>query len=138
VAPPLFTVHAMLADEFKDGRYTRLLATGERGYDSDVCVWELATGAVLHRFQEHDHGIAALGFSDDERLLLSVGGEQDGLVLVWDLSTGAQVTRLRHEPAPVLCVAWGGFVKDLKGRDTALYQFATGGAQGGAARARRS
>ena len=104
----------------------RLLATGERGFDSDVCVWELASGAVLHRFQEHDHGIAALAFSDDERLLLSVGAEQDGLVLVWDLSNGAQVTRLRHDPVPVLCAAWGGFVKDVKGRDTALYQFATG------------
>ena len=113
----------------------RLLATGERGLDADVCVWDLASGAVLHRFQEHDHGIVALGFSDDERLLVSVGAEQDGLLLVWDLSTGAQVTRLRHEPAPVLCLAWGGFVKDIKGRDTALYQFATGARR---ARARAS
>ena len=110
----------------------RLLATGERGFDSDVCVWDLATGAVLHRFQEHDHGIAALAFSDDERLLLSAGAEQDGLLLVWDLSNGAQVTRLRHDPVPVLCAAWGGFVKDLKGRDTALYQFATGALSEGA------
>ena len=105
---------------------SRLLATGERGYDSDVCVWDLSTGQVIHRFQEHDHGIMALAFSDDERLLVSVGAEQDGLTLIWDLSTGTQVTRLRHEPAPVLCVACGGFVKDIKGRDTALYQFATG------------
>lgn len=105
---------------------SRLLATGERGYDSDVCVWELESGRVLHRLQEHDHGVTALGFSDDERLLASVGAEQDGLVILWDLSTGAQVVRVRHEPAPTLCLAWGGFVKDVKGRDTALYQLATG------------
>jgi WD40 repeat protein len=104
----------------------RLLATGERGYDSDVCVWELASGRVLHRLQEHDHGISALAFSDDERLLATVGAAQDGLILIWDLATGAQVTRLRAEPAPTLCAAWGGFVKDIKGRDTALYQLATG------------
>ena len=114
---------------------SRLLATGERGYDSDVCVWDLSTGQVIHRFQEHDHGIMALGFSDDERLLVSVGGEQDGLIVVWDLSNGTQVTRLRHEPAPVLCMAWGGFVKDIKGRDTALYQFATGACAAAAAAA---
>jgi WD40 repeat protein len=104
----------------------RLLATGERGVDSDVCVWELASGRVLRRFQEHDHGIAALAFSDDERLLASMGSDKDGLLILWDLSTGAQVARLKHNPSPSLCVAWGGFAKDIKNRDTGLYQFATG------------
>jgi WD40 repeat protein len=105
---------------------SRLLATGERGVDSDVCVWELESGRVLHRFSEHDHGIVALAFSNDERLLASVGAMLDGLTIIWDLATGAQVTRLRAEPAPTLCFAWGGATKDIKGRDTALYQFATG------------
>ena len=104
----------------------RLLATGERGFDSDVCVWDLESGRVVHRFSEHDHGIMALAFSDDDRLLATVGAIDDGLVIIWDLATGAQVTRLRAEPAPTLCVAWGGFVKDIKGRNLALYQFATG------------
>lgn len=30
-------------------------------------------------------------------------------------------------PDPITCVAWGGFAKDIKGRDTAFYQFATAG-----------
>jgi len=30
-------------------------------------------------------------------------------------------------PDPIICAKWGGFVKDIKGRDTAKYQFATAG-----------
>lgn len=108
----------------------RLLATGERGYDSDVCVWSLETGSVLWRLQEHDHGITVLSFSDDERLLLTIGSEQDKQVIVWDMATGCIVARSRVEPCPSFCAAWGGFVTDIKGRDTCLYQFATGGLKG--------
>lgn len=108
----------------------RLLATGEKGFDSDVIVWDAATRTVLHRFQEHDHGIAALAFSDDERLLITVGADSDGQWIVWDLSTGGIVTRQRHDPSPTTCVAFGGFAKDIKGRDTTVYQFATAGAKG--------
>jgi WD40 repeat protein len=61
----------------------RLLATGERGYDSDVCVWDLGSGLVIHRFQEHDHGISALAFSRKAGRL--AWGDEAGGAGVFDL-----------------------------------------------------
>jgi WD40 repeat protein len=107
-----------------------LLATGERGFDSDVVVWDLTAGTVLHRFQEHDHGITSLAFSHDDRLLLSVGAAADGHFIVWDLATGGVLTRQRHDPSPMAVACFGGFARELKGRDTGLYLFATGGSKG--------
>lgn len=31
------------------------------------------------------------------------------------------------QPDPIQCMKWGGFAKDIKGRDTQFYQFATAG-----------
>jgi len=108
----------------------RLLATGETGYDSDIIIWDIVTGNIVYRLQEHDHGIQALSFSHDDRLLISVGVDNDGTFFIWDLSTGGIVYKGKNEPVPLLCVAWGGFAKDIKGRDTGLYLFATGGGKG--------
>ena len=107
----------------------RLLATGERAHDCDVCVWDMASGSVLHRLQELDHGARALAFSPDERLLLAVGDEADGFFVVLDLATGAVVTRQRQDPLPAVCCAWGGFARDVKGRETGLYLMALGGSK---------
>ncbi len=108
----------------------RLLATGESGFDADVVVWDVVSARVLLRYEEVDHGLAALAFSPDERLLLIAGVEADGWLHIVDLSTGGIVWRHRHDPAPTLSVAWGGFVRDARGRESALYSFATGGAKG--------
>lgn len=108
----------------------RLLATGENGYDADVVVWDVTTGSVVHRFQEHDHGVSVLAFSSDERLLFVSGCERDGWMHIIDLSTGSMVWKHQLEPLPLLAAAFGGFARDIKGRETSLYQFATAGTKG--------
>ena len=104
-------------------------ALGGSSADCDIVVWDLQAGTVLHRVQEHDHGVRALAFSPDERLLLSVADEADGTFLIIDLATGHLVARVRQDPLPATCAAWGGFARDVKGRETCLYLFATGGSK---------
>jgi len=105
-----------------------LLASGDSQENSDIVVWDFVTQSVLWRFSEHDGGVGILSFSDDERLLLSVGVEDHRLV-IWDLKTGMLVTStdLPKQIGVVRCAAWGGFSKNAKRRDTEYYQFATGG-----------
>lgn len=112
------------------GALGSFLASGDSGVDSDVVVWDYAEKREVWRFTEHDGGVRLVCFSHDERLLLSMGAE-DGRIVVWDVKTGMQVasTRMPKTAGAVTCAAWGGFVKDVKRRDTATYQFATGGDQ---------
>ena len=70
--------------------------------------------------------IQAVGFSDDEALLCTIGVQEDGRLLVWDMSTGAIVALVQSGIAET-CLAWGGMVRDIKRRDTREYQFATTG-----------
>ena len=54
----------------------RVAATGQCGHNADVVIWDVATGAIRARFQEHDIEVVQLTFSLDDRLLLSVGQER--------------------------------------------------------------
>ena len=53
-----------------------LLATGQRGKNSDVVIWDEATGTPRFRLQEHDKDIALVTFSPDSKLLLTIGGTE--------------------------------------------------------------
>jgi len=109
------------------GRY---LASGERGKNADVLVWDFQTKRLVYRFSEHDDVITALAFSDDEKLLASVGGDPlggNGQMFVWDMQTGNINACANQVPAVTTCVTWGGFMKDIKRRETAFYQLCTGG-----------
>lgn len=110
------------------GRY---IASGNRGENADVIVWDFEEKRLLYRMQSHDHGIAAVAFSHDEKLLLSVGVTQDNRLFVWDMATGllnAQAPALQNtSQQDTACAVWGGFFKDIKRRDTGNYMFATGG-----------
>jgi len=103
------------------------IASGDSGTDSDVVVWDVETRRELWRFTEHDGGIRVLDFSHDERLLLVIGC--DNRLSVFDMKTSMMVanTELPRAIGVVTCATWGGFVKDVKRRDTDCYQFATAG-----------
>eukprot|EP00644_Phytophthora_capsici_P013883 jgi/Phyca11/551102/estExt2_Genewise1Plus.C_PHYCAscaffold_400226 len=106
----------------------RMLASGERGRCADVLVWDYSTRRLAFRLSEHDAGVAALAFSDDERLLCSVGVPEDGPRLyVWDVLTGNICATHQKMANIVTAVSFGGMARDVKRRDTPNYQFVTVG-----------
>jgi WD40 repeat protein len=109
------------------GRY---LASGQEGDRSDIYVWDFETKKKVFSFEEHDYKIERVAFSDDERLLASIGSNEDGNLFFWDMSNGAIVASHAHMPKDTKCITFGGFIRDIKRRDTHRYQMCSGGAQG--------
>lgn len=106
-----------------------LIASGQRGTNSNVIVWRVDTMEEVFRFEEHDYMIQNLEFSKDDRILVSAGNDQDGKLFFLDVSNGYIIASARL-PEQTTSVISGGFVKDIKKRDTDRYLFATGGHQG--------
>jgi WD40 repeat protein len=109
----------------------KLIASGQRGDNSDILIWDYDSKKAIFRLSEHDYEVACLHFSNDDMLLLSTGSQLDGKMFIWDTSNGYIVTSMQLLPtvyseAP-RCLSWGGFVKDIKLRPTGSYQFATSG-----------
>lgn len=102
------------------------VASGQSGENADCIVWDYATKSLQFRLSEHDHSVVAVAFSHDELLLCTLGGRDDGKLIVWDLSNGCIVSTVMNKEA-ASCVAFGGFVRDVKRRDTQNYQFCTAG-----------
>lgn len=89
----------------------RYIASGQGGHNSDVIVWSFEERSILFRLSEHDHGVAFVDFSNDDRLLCSGGGPEDKKILVWDMSNGCIVAVAQQDPAPITVAAWGGMVR---------------------------
>lgn len=90
-------------------------------------IWDFANKKAIYRLSEHDHEVALVSFSHDDRLLLSCGNALDGKLFVWNTANGHIVSSLALVSVTTespKCLAWGGFVKDVKGRQTTNYQFA--------------
>lgn len=104
-----------------------LAATGQQGQNADVILWNLETRKQLYCFQEQDHGIDCLCFSFDDRFLYSCGDIVDQRVFIYDTNSGLIIAWAQLHPKPTICVASGGFVRDIKRRDTHEYQFAACG-----------
>ena len=102
------------------------VASGQSGENADAIVWDYATKSLKFRLSEHDHAVEAVAFSHDELLLCTLGGRDDGKLIVWDMSNGYIVTVVAN-PNCASIVCWGGFVRDVKRRDTDKYLFATAG-----------
>eukprot|EP00993_Chasmostoma_nieuportense_P004280 NODE_495_length_2151_cov_19.034585_g459_i0.p1 GENE.NODE_495_length_2151_cov_19.034585_g459_i0~~NODE_495_length_2151_cov_19.034585_g459_i0.p1 ORF type:complete len:685 (+),score=157.68 NODE_495_length_2151_cov_19.034585_g459_i0:66-2120(+) len=105
----------------KTGDY---IISGQQGHNSDVCIWSYADQTVLFRLEEHDHGVAAIALTEDEKLLISLGNHRDRKLVVWDMSVGYIVANqpLSCEEAAT-AVEWGQLVRDVKQRETDCYQF---------------
>jgi WD40 repeat protein len=101
----------------------RLLASGQKGNNSDVLVWDYAGGKVLYKLSEHDHEVAVVRFSHDDRLLYSCGNFLDKKMFVWDTKTGNIVASCAMADS-LVAMCWGGMVKDIKWRDTPSHRFA--------------
>ena len=107
-----------------------LVASGQKGEDSNVCVWDFQEKKVLYTFEEHDFGIQSLAFSHDEKVLATLGFSEDHKLLIWDMSTGAVIASSVKVPLGTLCVTFGGFLRDIKRRDTDHYLICTAGKDG--------
>ena len=105
-----------------------LLASGQRGENSDIFVWDYQTGNILYTLSEHDYEVSCLAFSNDDRLLFSCGNIKDKRTFIWDMKTGNIVLNLTPMfPLPTIFAIWGGFVRDERGNETKNYQYATCG-----------
>ena len=111
----------------------KLLASGQRGDNSDILVWDYEQRKATFRLSEHDYEVTCLDFSDDDRLLISTGSQLDGKMFLWDTSNGCIVASIRLIPDILSdsprCLKFGGMVKDLKLRPTTNYQFASSGSK---------
>eukprot|EP00446_Apocalathium_sp_SHHI-4_P042893 CAMPEP_0177326478 /NCGR_PEP_ID=MMETSP0368-20130122/18364_1 /TAXON_ID=447022 ORGANISM="Scrippsiella hangoei-like, Strain SHHI-4" /NCGR_SAMPLE_ID=MMETSP0368 /ASSEMBLY_ACC=CAM_ASM_000363 /LENGTH=612 /DNA_ID=CAMNT_0018786447 /DNA_START=51 /DNA_END=1889 /DNA_ORIENTATION=+ len=105
----------------------RLAASGQQGQNADVILWDLNSRRQLYCFQEQDHGIDCLCFSFDDRYLFSAGMATDARVFVYDTQSGLIICWAQLHPKPTISVVSGGFVRDIKRRDTHEYQFAACG-----------
>lgn len=107
-----------------------MLASGQCGDKSDVVIWDLKSNSTkpLFVFEEHDVEIIALCYSLDDRLLVSIGG--DHKLIVWDLSSGAIVSSSNKIPKGSKCIISGGYMRDIKRRNTQNYLFASAGDDG--------
>ncbi len=115
------------------GNTGALLASGQKGDNADIVIWNYAEKRAMFRLSEHDKEVAQLAFSHDDRLLLSTGNQLDGKLFIWNTQNGYIVSSLQLVPNVYAegpkCLQWGGFVKDVKLRPTSKYQFAICGAK---------
>ncbi len=106
-----------------------MIASGQRGEHSDICIWNFETKERLFKFEEHDHMIQCLAFSDDEKILASIGNSDDGNLILWDTSNGCIITSARI-PTGTNFIIFNGFMRDIKRRDTSHYQLLSAGVDG--------
>ena len=108
-----------------------LVASGQRGENSDVVLWDFHQKKAIFRLSEHDFEVTLLAFSYDDKLLLSCGNTLDGKLFIWNTTNGHIVSSLMIIPSVFSeaprCLIWGGFAKDYKQRNTTDYQFAIAG-----------
>lgn len=110
------------------GKY---IASGQGGEHPDVYIWEFGSNEPIYRFEEHDDYIQSVSFSLDERIMASVGSDGDAKLLIWDLSNGCIIASASRLPAGTMFVSCeGGYMKDIKRRDTDHYMIFTGGQDG--------
>lgn len=114
----------------KVSRDGNLIASGQKGANSDIIVWDYSSKRLLYRFEEHDHMIQDLAFSEDGKILASIGSSDDGNLIAWDMSNGCIISSAARLPPGTTCITFAGFIRDIKRRDTSHYQFVTGGKDG--------
>jgi WD40 repeat protein len=122
--------HSDTVTAVKVSRDGNLIASGQKGANSDIIVWDYSSKRLLYRFEEHDHMIQDLAFSDDGKILVSIGSSDDGNLIAWDMSNGCIISSAARLPPGTTCITFAGFIRDIKRRDTSHYQFVTGGKDG--------
>jgi WD40 repeat protein/tRNA A-37 threonylcarbamoyl transferase component Bud32 len=76
------------------------------GGNSDVLLWDLATGQQLRALSGHAHGVHSVAFIPDGRRLVTASS--DRTIRVWDVATGQEVLTLLGHATGVWGVAVSG------------------------------
>ena len=76
----------------------------------------------------HEHGVNDVTFSEDEKLVATVGNVVDKQIIVWDMSNGMIVANKYAAPDPTDHVTFGSYEKDVKKRSTGNYCLVAAGA----------
>ncbi|MEA3340348.1 MAG: WD40 repeat domain-containing protein, partial [Chloroflexota bacterium] len=71
--------------------------------DGAIVLWELETGAEIHRLVGHTAGVNDVAFSPDGKVALS--GADDATLILWDVTTGREIRRLSGHSGAVRAVA---------------------------------
>jgi WD40 repeat protein len=93
-----------------DGREVRAVAVTPDGHsavsaswDRTLRLWDLDTGAEIHRFEGHTGGVNAVVVTPDGRR--AVSASYDGTLRLWDLDTGAEIHRFEGHTGGILTLA---------------------------------
>jgi WD40 repeat protein len=76
----------------KDGRY---LATGERGHQPSIIIWNILKHEKVVTLTGHKNGVGCLAFSPNGRYLVSVGFKPDKQLILWDWETERKLSTQR-------------------------------------------
>jgi WD40 repeat protein len=68
------------------GNSMHAVSSGDTGVEHRIDVWNAATGRLAFALRGHDGGVGALGFSADDRMIVSASF--DGTIRWWDRATG--------------------------------------------------
>jgi len=75
----------------RTGKY---IASGQRthmGFQADIIIWDFDTMEMLQRLRLHKVLIQSLSFSNDEKYLASLGGQDDNSLVIWEVQTGKAI-----------------------------------------------
>ncbi len=71
--------------------------------DNTAIVWDVATGAIIHRLEGHTDWVWDVAISPDGATIITASA--DGTLIVWDAVSGAEIRRLEGHTAGVRTVA---------------------------------
>ena len=103
----------------------------------DITIWRLESGSdakyvPMGVFLEHERAISSLGFTHDDRLLVSVSTGAGGSFVVQDVAWQGAVVARASMPSLLSIACSSRMVADHKGRPTGLYAVAAAGLAGSA------
>ena len=113
--PPLSVV--IIPDNFKYGRPGpyRWRNSTDRIFDGNIVLWDIETGAEIHRFSGHAPGkydpmrvVTHSGVNDialSPSGQMAISGGDDGIVILWDIGTGEEIRRFEGHSGAVRAVA---------------------------------
>ncbi|MGJ3247306.1 MAG: protein kinase domain-containing protein [Elainellaceae cyanobacterium] len=84
------------------GRQANTLFTANG--DKTISMWNLASGQIVQRLEDHFGAVTALALSSGTHRLAS--GSNDTNIKIWDTLTGEQVQTLRDHHWPILAIAF--------------------------------